>query len=133
MCVRLQNSKSPFIDLTSQLLRVENYYKQLENKFKQRIFLVPITDSNQKVNAHSLQGSIPVGCVPPVCCPYMWWSPLGVSNRGVCTYPGHAHPLEISTLPEKDLVPEFPTPWKGHGIRDTHPHPPMDRMTDRHL
>ena len=30
-----------------------------------------------------VQESIPVGCVPPACQPYMfWWPPLGVSSGG---------------------------------------------------
>ena len=35
--------------------------------------------------------------------------------------------LEIPT-PRRDLVSEIPTPWKGHGTRDTNP--AVDRMAD---
>ena len=31
------------------------------------------------------QESIPVGCVPPACRPYMWWPPLGVCSRWTIT------------------------------------------------
>ena len=100
-------------------------------------------DEGKKLRAEE---SIPVGCVPPACQPYIfWWLLLGVStSRGGGrhlvptphpwdTYPPYlryqspwdTYPLDnypSDTYPTgRDLGPDIPTPWKGPGTRDTYP------------
>ena len=61
------------------------------------------------------QESIPVGCVPPACQPYIfWWPPLGVSTRVVSTNTWQVPCLEgrviVSTHPRGTLHPWAPPP-----------------------
>ena len=87
------------------------------------------------------QDSIPVGCVPPACLPYMfWWSPLGVSTRVVSTHSQQVPCLErrgiVSTHPGVLTLPGYPP--SGIYDSDTQPlertwnqrYPPrVDRQT----
>ena len=84
------------------------------------------------------QDSISVGYVPPICQPYvLWWSPLGFSTGGgisqVSCLEGVYIPTPLVYLPPWTYPP---TPWKGPGTRDTHPHrrdQAYTPWTDRHL
>ena len=74
-------------------------------------------------SAFSKQESIPVGCIPLACQPYVfWWLPVDVSTRGggytmglgIFTTPGHTHPLIYPPL-------YIPIPDKSNCPKHTHP------------
>ena len=101
--------------------------------------LVARVDRHRKCKCKMQQESIPVGCIPSACQPYMfWWPPLGVSNREwvppwlqlwvltpgcsppswVLT-PGYSPPLSIHPWVLISLLSTHP--WVLTSLLSTHP------------